>query len=186
MLCPQSETCLRQRRHGTGDQRFGSFFHDPARTAVAQAIHPGWNSASSASNATLTRSKMYSILSYRICTPTQKHGREALRPLYYCRGGEEGRFFRNRRGCAASRQGMKRGRRIKSVKAPDTSSMRSAYTLRWSSMTPIILKTRAKGGQSSMRDFTKIPSGLLHPGRRISSSGMATPKIAKIFAAVFP
>ncbi len=72
------------------------------------------------------------------------------------------------------------------MKAPDTSSMRSAYTLRWSSMTPSMLKIRATGGQSRIRDFTKIPSGLPHPGRKMSSSGTATPRIAKIFAEIFP
>jgi hypothetical protein len=53
-------------------------------------------------------------------------------------------------------------------------------------MTPIMLKTRAKGGQSNKRDFTKTPSGLPHPGCRRSITGMLMPKIPKILAAVFP
>ena len=72
------------------------------------------------------------------------------------------------------------------VMALETSRMASAYPLRLSRTTPITLKTNATGGQNSRRDFAQIPSGLPHPGRRMSISGMATPRTAKIFAAVLP
>lgn len=151
---------------------------------MAQAIHPGWNSASSASNATVTRSRMDLILSYRIRTPTQKHGREALWPLYYCRGGEEGRFFRNR-GCVP-RQCARKDQESRSVMAPEIRSITIAYVLRWSLMMPITLSTKATGGHVSRRNPARARHGLLQLGLSRSIRITDNPAAARTFAAILP
>jgi len=113
---------------------------------------------------------------------------------FYCRScEEEGRFFRNcgcRHGLPTqakrTRQCMKEGSRNRAVTTAETSSITIAYVLRSSRRTPATLKTKAKGGQSRIDDFTKVESRLPHPGCRMISSGTVTPRTAKIFAAVLP
>lgn len=154
----------------------------PARTARRQAIHPGWNSASSRSSTTLIRSKMYSIPLYRISTPQSRN--TDVRSFSYSKVVAT----RNEAGFSAiaSYQCASTAHAIQSVKAPETSSMIVAYCFRSSRRTPAMLKPRAKGGQSRMDDFTKVESRLPQVGCRMICSDTVTAKTAKIFAAIFP